>query len=259
MRHDLAIAIATVCRPSLLRAVRSVFAQSPDLRLQVLIGVDADLFGAGPALRDVIARETPANVTVTWVDPGYSTSRRHGGPHACGYGGALRTVLSFLADARHVMYLDDDDWLAPSHCADIIAVLPGHKWAFAYSIYADGASARGLAVDELESVGVGRGVFAERFGGFVRPSGLALDKLALLHILHLWACSPFEGGDGEDRLIFTQLKDQPHACTGKATIFYALDPKDGMHPQRCAFIARRGGVFESEQKKYSLRLKPNHT
>jgi hypothetical protein len=253
MRHEIAVVIVTVCRQSLLRAVRSVFSQELQCRIHLLVGVDVDLYGHGPTLRETIEREKPGHVSLTWLDPGYSTSQRHGGPHACRFGGSLRSALSFLADAQYVMYLDDDDWLAPTHCAGILGVLPGKKWAFAYSVYADGNTGHPFAVDEFESVGVGKGVYAERFGGFVRPSGLAIDKLALIHILHLWSCSPFPTGDGEDRLIFANLRGEPHGFTGKATVFYALDPKDGMHAQRCAYLASRGVAFTATTKQESVR------
>jgi hypothetical protein len=32
-----------------------------------------------------------------------------------------------------------------------------------------------------------------------------------------------------DRLIFDRLRHEPHGCTGQATVYYALDPKDGLH------------------------------
>jgi len=253
MRHDIAIVIVTVCRPSLMRAVRSIFSQKSLFRIHLLIGVDVDLFGKQRVLRAAIEQEKPDHVLLTWLAPGYSTSRRHGGPHACYFGGSLRSAMSFLADTQYVMYLDDDDWLAPDHCFDIIAVLPGKKWAFAYSIYSDGNNGRPLVIDGIESVGVDKGIYATRFGGFVRPSGLAIDKLALLQILHLWSCSPFRMGDGEDRLIFASLKNEPHSCTGRATVFYALDPEDGMHAHRCAYIASKGASFTSLAKLDSVR------
>lgn len=36
-------------------------------------------------------------------------------------------------------------------------------------------------MDEIESVGLGCGNYAERFGGFVRPGGLAIDPNNELH------------------------------------------------------------------------------
>lgn len=253
MRYDLAVVIVTICRESLLRSVRSLFKQDFTGRMQVLIGVDCDPNDKLPTLRPKLDTECPANVTLTWMDLGYSTSQRHGGPHACFYGGSLRSALTLLADSEIVMYLDDDDWLAVDHCRSILASIKNNKWAFAYSTYADGNTGEGLCTDEIESVGVGKGVFAQRLGGFVRPSGMAINKLQLLNIVHLWSCSPFPTGDGDDRLIFEQLRKEPHGCTGNATVYYALDPKDGMHPHRVAFMRTKGVEFRSGSKADSVR------
>lgn len=253
MRHEIAVVITTVCRLSLLRAVRSLFAQKFSGRMQILIGVDRDLYGKRDELCATLTAECPAHISMLWIDIGYSTSKRHGGLHTSFFGGSLPSALTLLADSAIVMYLDDDDWLGEEHCHLILEAIAGKKWAFSYSIYADGKTGKGLCVDELESVGVGRGVFAQRFGGFVRPSGLALDKMQLLHLTHLWACSPFQAGDGSDRLVFEQLRREPYGCTGQATVYYALDPKDDMHPQRVAFMKSRGVLFLSETKEESVR------
>lgn len=253
MRHDIAIVIITICRESLLRAVRSLFAQQRPGRMQILIGVDCDPQGRLEQVRAILDAECPGGTTLTWLDLGYSTSRRHGGVHTCYFGGSLRTALSFLADAEIVMYLDDDDWLAETHCADILACIGDRKWAFAYSMYADGQRGQGLCIDEIESVGVGKGIYSKSKGGFVRPSGMAINKLKLPHILYLWAESFNAAGDGEDRLIFEKLRRESHACTGKATVYYTLDPNDGMHAERVAFMQSKGVSCESVPKEGSVR------
>ncbi|HWF01739.1 MAG TPA: hypothetical protein VG248_18215 [Caulobacteraceae bacterium] len=240
MAHDIAIVTQTVCRASLLRAARSVFSQAGALRIHLLIGVDVARFASSEAMAAAVQAEAPANVTVTWLDVGYSTSARHGGVHACRFGGALRSVLSFLADARHVVYLDDDDWLHPEHCRTVLAAVQGVKWAFPLSIYADGDSGEPLGVDGIESVGVGAGIYAQKLGGFVRPSGLCIDKLALLHVLHLWSRAGTPAGDGEDRLIFNAIRTEPHRCTGRATVYCAIDPSDAMHATRLAWLRSQG-------------------
>ena len=252
MPHDLAIVIPTVCRKSLIRSVRSIFAQATEARIQILIGVDCDPHRRGAEICDLLRAEIPPNCSLVWLDLGYSTSVRHGGIHTSLFGGSLRSGLTFLADAEIVMYLDDDDWLAPQHCAQILAAIQDQKWAFAYSIYADGDTDQALCVDEFESVGVNKGVFSGRFGGFVRPSGMAINKVKLLHVVHLFSLTVREQGIIEDRIVFNYLRDQPHACTGNATVFYALDPKDGMHPYRLAFMQDRQTTFESLEKMESV-------
>jgi hypothetical protein len=239
MKHDVAVVVPTICRDSLIRAVRSIYRQNYSGRMQVLVGVDFDPENRSGQLRKALD-DAPDNVVLTWLDLHYSTSKRHGGVHDCHFGGSMRSALTLLANAEIVVYLDDDDWLHPDHIAQVLVAIRRKKWAFAYSIYADGNTAEGLCADEIESVGVGKGVYRQKFGGFVRPSGLAINKMKLLYLVHLWSCSPFPCGGGEDRLIFDYLRGEEHGCTGNTTVYCAIDPKDGMHETRLAYMARKG-------------------
>lgn len=252
-RHLLSVVIATTCRESLLRAVRSVFRQQVTGSIQILIGVDCDPQRRLDALLQHVIAECPSHVTVTLINLGYSTSQRHGGPHESYYGGSLRSALTLLADSEIVVYLDDDDWLREDHCIKILDAIQGRKWAYSYSVYADGNTGQGLCIDEIESVGVGKGIYAQEFGGFVRPSGLAINKMQLLHLVHLWSCKAFAGGDGEDRLVFAQLRHEPHGCTEAATVYCALDPRDELHDYRVTFMRSKGVDYVSSDKLESTR------
>lgn len=255
-QHAIAVVLLTTCRASLARAVRSVFEQRLDRRIQLLIGVDRDPHRQLDSLLAALVPDCPPHVSLSLINLGYSTSQRHGGVHACYYGGSLRSALTLLADSQVVAYLDDDDWYKPDHCASLLRAIDGHKWAYAYSVYADGNSGQELCVDGLESVGVDQGLYATRFGGFVRPSALAIDKLQLLHIVHLWSCAAFAAGDGEDRLLFEQLRREPHGCTGSATVCCALDPSDALHAQRLQFMRERGVQYSGGAKIGSSRSPP---
>ncbi|MGH7043489.1 MAG: hypothetical protein ACREFY_15375, partial [Acetobacteraceae bacterium] len=251
---DIAVVIPTIGRASLLRAVRSVFAQDFTGSIQILVGIDRDVSGRASRHRTALAAELPANMQLTWFDPSYSTSCRYGGVNTCRFGGALRTILTFAAQPAIVLYLDDDDWYAPSHVRAMAAAMEGRQWAFSLCWYADSDLGIALWPDEIESVGPGRGVYAERFGGFVRPSALAIDKLALAPILHLWSQSDLPEGDGEDRLIFEQLLQAPAPGeTGQPTVFYAVDPRDRAHRRRAEFLERNGVSFTATGKRESLR------
>lgn len=248
----IAVVIPTVGRESLLRAVRSVFAQDVDQPVQILVGVDIDKYGHAASLRKQLMRECPTNMELLWFEPGYSTSQRYGGVHRCFFGGALRTILSFLANAPIIAYLDDDDWYASDHLRCLLLAIDGKSWAYSLCYYADSQNSQALAVDEIESVGVGAGIYAEKFGGFVRPSALAIDKTRLDRVLHLWSEALGPRGDAEDRLIFGQLKDEVHGCTGVPTVYYSLDPNDIQHDLRMSFIASKRGKAE-----YILRSDSN--
>jgi hypothetical protein len=128
----------------------------------------------------------------------------------------------------------------------------GQSWAFTLSNYADPNNDAILGVDTIESVGPEKGIFAQRFGGFVRPSALVINKLKLAHILHLWSDSPSPKGDGEDRLIFAELlKHQDYGETGVPTVNCAIDPQDGMHPHRMRSL--QYPAVDSAPKFQSLR------
>ncbi len=91
---DIAIVMATVVRPTLVQAIRSVYAQRFGGRIQILIGIDR--WQGERAMLDALIAECPSHVAVTQLDLGYSTSQRHGGLYPSHYGGALKTLLSYM-------------------------------------------------------------------------------------------------------------------------------------------------------------------
>ena len=247
-----AVVMPTVLRPSLLRAARSVFAQRIDGRVQLLIGVDR---AAGSrALLDTLARERPEHVDLDVVDPGYSTARSNGGLYSCAFGGALRSVLTLLANTRHVAYLDDDNWLDPAHLATLLETIGDAEWAFGRRWMVDPRTDEPICVDEWESTGPGEGVFAQRFGGFVDTNCLMIDKIACHDVVAEWAVSTFENGGGEDRRVFDLLR-QRHTGRGtrRATAYYVVNDSDGMHPARVAWFRSQGYLWD-ETRRASMTL-----
>ena len=224
---DAAVVIQTIGRPTLVQAVQSVFTQDCGGRIQILIGVDKRQ--GDPTLIDQLRAECPDHVALTILDPGYSTSQRHGGLYSNYFGGSLRTVLSYLANSRFVAYLDDDNWYAPQHLSALLAAIDGKSWAFSQRILVDRKADEVICNDEWESRGPGRGVYDRAFGGFVGTSGLMLDKLACHEILPTWSISRFARGDGEDRMVFERLKGLPYGSTEQYTVFYRTN-LDGAHP-----------------------------
>ncbi|HJV90388.1 MAG TPA: hypothetical protein VJ623_08800 [Holophagaceae bacterium] len=255
MKSDISVVVVTVCRDSLYRSIRSIFTQDFEGTIQILIGVDVERFGSISQIMEALARECPPRITLTCINPGYSTSARHGGVHSCWFGGSLRTALSFLASSELVAYLDDDDWYQPQHLRLLHKAIQGKSWAFTLSNYADPNNDRILGPDKIESLGPNKGVFKDKFGGFVRPSALLLNKINLLHILHLWSFSPFPSGDGEDRLIFNELlKFHDYGETGVPTVNCALDPADGMHAFRLQSLSLPAAKAVAKQQ--TLRTAP---
>lgn len=236
---DAAVIVTTVIRPSLLEAVRSVYAQDLDGRVQIVIGIDVPL--GDPAIIEQIRGECPPHMSMMVVDPGYSTSQRHGGLYRNGCGGVLPTVSSYLANSRYVAYLDDDNWFAPNHLSSMLAAIQGHDWAFSYRWFVDPYTRQPLCIDEWESRGPDQGVFKPRFGGFVDTNCLMIDKMRCHHVLPQWARAPFKGAVGADRCVFDALRRGHKAAgSGLATSYYVMYDTDQNHAARVSWLRSRG-------------------
>jgi hypothetical protein len=244
---DVAVVMPTVLRPSLMRAASSVFAQDFAGRIQLLIGIDA---AAGdPAILDRLAQDCPPQVALTLCDPGYSTSVRHGGLYPNRFSGALRTILSYAANSRYVAYLDDDNWWAPDHLATLAAAMADADWAWSSRWFVEASTDEPICIDDWESVGPDAGIFVEKFGGFVDPSSLMVDKFSAHDVLPFWSLSPFEDGSGEDRLIFAGLKGALRGRpTGKASSYYTINPHDPMQSTRLQIMRERGVILPSARR-----------
>ena len=254
MLTDVAVIVTTCCRPSLVRAIESIFHQDHKKLIHILIGVDKELFGNFSEIYQDFEKRRPDNILLTVINPGYSTSSRHNGIHSCIFGGSLKTALTFLASSRYVTYLDDDDWYESSHLRLLRSAIEGNSWAFSLCNYADSDRGVILGPDEIESVGPGQGIYNDNFGGFVRPSALMMDKLRLASIMHLWSESAFPNREGEDRLIFNALLPfNDFGQTGIPTVNYSLDPNDPLHPTRLNFLISKGINIQPVIKTDSVR------
>ncbi len=224
---DVAIVMTTVVRPSIQQAIRSVFAQQSGGRIQLLVGIDK--WQGERALLDALIAECPSHVAITVVDLGYSTSKRHGGLYPSGYGGSLKTLLSYAANSRYVSYLDDDNWYTPEHVASMRRAIEGKAWAFALRNFIDRDSGEFLCPDRWESMGPGRGVYAEAQGGFVDTNCFLIDAQACYDVFPEWAMTRFDGGTGGDRQVLQRLRARPWGTNNAHTINYRV-PLRGRHP-----------------------------
>jgi hypothetical protein len=224
---DIAVVMTTVVRASMQQAIRSVFAQQFEGRIQILIGIDQ--WQGERALVDGLNAERPSHVAITIVDLGYSTSRRHGGLYPSRFGGALKTILSYAANSRHVTYLDDDNWYAPDHMTSMLKAVDGKAWAFSLRHFVERKTGEYLCPDTWESMGPGRGVYAEAQGGFVDANCFVLDTQACYDVFPEWAMTRFEGGTGGDRQILQRVADRPWGSNNAPTVFYRTGLK-GKHP-----------------------------
>jgi hypothetical protein len=236
---DAAVVIPTTCRPSLARAVTSVFRQAGLSRIHVLIGID--VLRGNPAVIDELLAMRPPRHAVTVLDLGYSTSVRHGGLYLSQDGGALRAMLTYAANSRYVAYLDDDNWLHESHLARLRVAIEGRDWAYTLRWYVDPDTLEPLAIDRWESAGPGRGVFAPDYGGFVDPNCLMIDKLKCQAALTCWTIpmSADARGRTADRTVFDVLRrSSAIGCTNAPTTYYLLNPSDANSVARLAWLRR---------------------
>lgn len=243
---DAAIVMPTVLRPTLDQALRSVHEQDFDGTIHIVIGIDRSTESRDALVK--ICNRQPPNCLTTILDLGYSTSARHGGLHPAADGGSLRTALSYLANSRHLAYLDDDNWWAPDHLSSLRqALAQGADWAYGLRWFVETRTDRTLAVDRWESTGVGNGCYADAFGGFVDPNCLMIDKLACEPVLRCWSipANNDHKAMSADRNVFNMLKShfrgQP---TGRATCYYRMNPDDGAHGYRLQWLREAGVTVE---------------
>ena len=220
---DVAVVMPTIVRPSLLEALKSVYGQTFEGSVQILVGVDS--LQGEKSILDRLEEGIPDRMTLTLFDPGYSTSSRHGGVHSARDGGALRTLLSFLAHSRYVAYLDDDNLWHPNHLSHTLNAIEGHDWAYSLRWLVDEDTNRKLTIDKWHSVGPGKGIMQGTSGGFVDPNTLIVDKLACADQLYLWSVEA-KGREvfaGADRNFFDGLARHKSSNGSKrATVYYKM-------------------------------------
>ena len=218
---DAAVVIPTILRPCLVDAVRSVFAQQFEGRIQILIGVDVAKGEIDPVIW--LLEQRPDRVSVLMLNLPYSTSTLNGGLHEARDGGATRTMASFMANSRYVAYLDDDNTWAEDHLSVLHEAIQGHAWAASERILVDELTGEKLCVDRWDSVGTDRGRFAAT-GGMVDPNCLMVDKLKVADALSKWTEPSLREGRGADRNFFRAIARRSHVFVNRPTVFYNIRP-----------------------------------
>ena len=233
---DVTVLITTILRPTLKDALLSVFRQTHPGRIQIMLGVDKALGDRG--VLEAALKHRPPNQVVTLLEPGYSTSMRHGGVHANPWGGALPAVMGYLANSRYIAPLADDNWMHEQHLSRLLAAIGDRDWAFSMRWYVDDATRKPLCVDLWESVGPSKGVYAETFGGFVDPNCMLIDKVRCEPVLALRSRTfmSLVGAAPSDRGVFAELRRRPWVCTGQPTSYYTIQPSDANHESRMTLI-----------------------
>jgi hypothetical protein len=218
---DIAVVMPTVIRSEIAAAIQSVYDQRFAGRIQLAIGIDVAL--GDPGLLEAVLRRRSPSVSALVLQLPYSTSVRHGGAHTPADGGSLRAVLSLMANARYVAFLDDDNSWLPQHLTGLHAAAAGKTYAFAPRMLLDDETGRDLCVDRWHSTGPGRGQFAE-IGGFVDPNCLLVDKALAAQKLSQWA-QTWTGKPnryGSDKRFFASIAAAPHGEVSEPTVRYSI-------------------------------------
>jgi hypothetical protein len=206
--------------------------------VQILVGVDKSASPRASLARLLAAR--PRHVSALVLDLGYSTSERHGGMHAAHDGGALRTILSYLANSRRVAYLDDDNTWLPNHLESLGRAIEGFDWAYSLRLFVDERSGKDLCIDRWDSVGPGRGARRNELGGFVDPNCLMVDKARAEDALALWTRPLTAWKATADRRVFRHLaRYHPVGWSGLATVRYAIRPAFYLWPKIRALLGTK--------------------
>jgi len=215
-----AVIIPTILRPTLGRAVQSVYEQDLGKRIQIVIGIDV-AEGNLDDFEPVFAARPP-HVSILIMALPYSTSVRHGGVHVSTDGGSLRTIMSYAANARHLAYLDDDNTWLPYHLRHLLGAIQGKVWASGQRILVDDETDQRLCVDEWDSVGPNKGRF-KRQGGFIDPNCLMIDKLRVGNVLGNW-CIPLNNQPGmtADQTVFRALLAGSYNMVLVPTVLYRI-------------------------------------
>lgn len=249
---DIAVVIPTIGRDELQKTIRSVYEQSFKGRVQILIGVDKILHA--PLILEDLSRGLPDNMALMILDPSYSTSARHGGVFQAHDGGAMRTILSFLAHANYVAYLDDDNHWKPHHLSTLHKIIQDKHYAYSLRefIHPDGETP--ISIDYWESVGPQKGFYAPIFKGFIDPNCLMLNLRHCINLLPRWTQPLAKDKEqmSADRVVFSFLSQYAKGvCTDQASVNYVLSCKDPLHKTRCLYLAHRwiNANFASMRKK----------
>lgn len=216
MTYDVAVVTPTIIRPQLDKAVRSVFNQDFDGRIQMLVGLDypcgnkEDLWA--------LQIQAPNHIQLDVLHLGYSTRADKGGLYYSYGGGALRSILTLAANARYVAYLDDDCWFESNHISSLMDLITSRELDWVYS------KRRPFYTE------TGKPVPHENIGELpeIDTNCFLIDKLSCHDAILGWT-SVVKKEPWDDVEPFKQAlqrgRDKRYAGTGMETTCYGLTPE----------------------------------
>lgn len=206
------VLIATTGAPSLRRAVESVAAQTSPTAAYVVCDGEAHRAGVDEALAGL--ERTPARLAVCVLP-------RNAGAGGY-YGHRIYAAFPHLVDEDHVLFLDQDNWLAPEHVAQCVDLLAARRlqWCYSLRTICDPAG-EPVCRDDCESLGKWPAFTGDHL---IDTSAYCIRRDVLLQAAHAW-----HGPWGQDR-VFAQvmMRNFPaFDCTGCHTLNYRLGGNAG--------------------------------
>ena len=201
------VLIPTTGAPTLRRAVESVAAQEGPVAAYVVCDGEEHRAAVEAALEGLAHEPDRLAVCVLPRNVG-------GGGY---YGHRVYAAFAHLVDADHVLFLDQDNYLAPGHvaaCVDLIAARR-LQWCHSLRTICD-SQGEPVCPDDCESLGKWPAFTGAHL---VDTSCYCIRRDVLLHAAHAW-----HGKWGQDR-VFAQVMMQnfpAYACTGRYSLQYRL-------------------------------------
>jgi hypothetical protein len=143
------------------------------------------------------------------------------------YGGRVMAAASYLVNQDYVMFLDQDNMIAPDHVTSLVRVIEtgGYDWAYSLrKIYSkDGEF---ICEDDCESLGWWPIGGEEQLGYLIDTSAYFFKNEFARSTGHFW-----NWGWGGDRryleLVTQSLGHDNFACSGLSTLHYRLGGNEG--------------------------------
>ena len=201
------VIIPTTGAPSLRRAVQSVLAQTVPTACYVVC--DGELF------RERVAQALQGLDVPVCVLP------RNVGADGF-YGHRVYAAFAHLVDEEHVLFLDQDNFLAPDHVAQCVDLIAARRLQWCYSLRTictpDGEA---ICRDDCESLGKWP---AFTNAHLIDTNSYCIRREVLLQSAHVW-----HGKWGQDR-VFAQVMMRNFTafdCTGRYSVQYCLGGNAG--------------------------------
>lgn len=134
------------------------------------------------------------------------------------YGHRVYASCSFLVNADAIVYLDEDNWIEPTHIEKLVSALKCQDWAYSLRKIYD-KDGNYLCNDNCESLGKWPVFFNDQVR-HIDTSCYIVRRDVALAVGHAWY-----GQWGADRQFFsTVAKHFPrYTCSGEYTLCYRLD------------------------------------